>query len=113
MKPINEASDHALVLTYGSEDERFFVPENVYILGLMNTADRSLAIVDYALRRRFGFETLESAFGKTQYRDHLLDSGVDRTLVDQIENRITDLKQSDTGGQRSRLLVSKSDTVTS
>ena len=56
--------EHAIRLTYSNSEERFGVPENVYILGLMNTADRSLAMVDYALRRRFAFETLKPAYGQ-------------------------------------------------
>ena len=45
--------EYALNLAYSGE--RFYVPPNLYLIGLMNTADRSLAIVDYALRRRFSF----------------------------------------------------------
>ena len=65
---------------------RFHVPENIFILGMMNTADRSLALVDYALRRRFAFETLEPAFGteygRTAFEKYLVEKkGVDPALV--------------------------------
>ena len=57
---------YALKLTYSEENSpRFYVPENVYIIGCMNTADRSIAIVDYALRRRFAFCDIEPEFGDT------------------------------------------------
>ncbi len=74
---------HAVRLTYQRANERFSVPENVYILGLMNTADRSLAVVDYALRRRFAFEELDPKFGR-KFQNHLRNSGAARDLIDRI-----------------------------
>ena len=79
-------TEHAIPLTYSKVGERFSVPENVHILGLMNTADRSLAMVDYALRRRFAFETLQPAFRTEKFRKYLQSNGVDKALVTQIED---------------------------
>lgn len=46
----------------------FSVPENVYLIGMMNTADRSLALMDYALRRRFGFFEMRPGFDSEGFR---------------------------------------------
>ena len=65
-------SEYAVPLTYSPEDDPFHVPPNLFLIGMMNTADRSLAMVDYALRRRFAFIRLEPAFGTDQFSDFLL-----------------------------------------
>ena len=59
---------NALQLLYS--DEKFFVPKNVYIIGMMNTADRSLALLDYALRRRFGFYEMKPGFDSEGFREY-------------------------------------------
>ncbi len=64
--------ENVLPLVYHKKDEpRFYVPQNLYLIGLMNVADRSLAMVDYALRRRFAFMTLQPQFQNT-FRKWLL-----------------------------------------
>lgn len=57
--------ENSLKLAYSEEE--FSVPDNLYIIGLMNTADRSLALIDYALRRRFSFIRIEPAFDSEKF----------------------------------------------
>lgn len=64
--------DYQLNLSYSHES--FHVPDNLYMIGLMNTADRSLALIDYALRRRFAFYTVVPGFkteGFEMYKNRL------------------------------------------
>lgn len=49
-------------VSLGIDGRQFFVPKNVYIIGTMNTADRSIAFIDYALRRRFSFFRMHPAY---------------------------------------------------
>lgn len=65
----------------------FYVPENVFIIGMMNTADRSLAMIDYALRRRFSFFRMEPGFDSDGFRGYQsqLNNETFDTLIEQIK----------------------------
>ena len=90
-------SRNSLALAYSKNDEQFYVPPNVYVLGMMNTADRSLALVDYALRRRFSFASLDPLFGTAVLENHLVGRGTPRTIVSEISSRFAALNEEITG----------------
>jgi hypothetical protein len=66
----------------------FYVPSNVYLLGLMNTADRSLAVVDYALRRRFAFIDLAPKLTSPKLRSQLGQAGVTPAVITAMTTRV-------------------------
>ena len=92
IEPDKRGSKHAITLTYRPE-ESFSVPLNLRIIGMMNTADRSLALVDYALRRRFSFIELGPGFDSDAFSQHLANRGLDRSTIAKIRDAMGRLNQ--------------------
>ncbi|MCY3578987.1 MAG: AAA family ATPase [bacterium] len=87
--------EEALTLSYPRHPaERVHVPDNLYVVGTMNIADRSLALVDLALRRRFAFVDLEPNFGEFWHRWVSEKSGLSRDFLDGIRRRLTTLNET-------------------
>ena len=94
VEPDKRGKKFSIPLAYASDSgDKFYIPANVHIIGTMNTADRSLAMVDYALRRRFRFITLKPEFSSATFRQFLVDQGAESTLIEKVVDRMAGLNR--------------------
>lgn len=85
---IKLASDNSI------KDHNFYIPENLYLIGTMNTADRSLSHIDYALRRRFSFFDIEPAFNHEKFHSFLQNRGIQKTDIDSLVGKMNELNEN-------------------
>ena len=94
----NDKRGEKLSLAYSKMN--FSVPKNLFIIGMMNTADRSLALIDYALRRRFAFYNVEPAFENEQFKKYQeqVNSNLLNKLIDLIKVLNIEIEQDSSLG---------------
>ena len=89
----DKREEEKVVLPYSGDV--FYVPNNVYIIGMMNTADRSLAMVDYALRRRFAFYEVDPAFSKPEFKKYLTNkNNINADFVEQLCTKFNKINEN-------------------
>lgn len=81
-------AESALTTIYSPDSEPIFLPENLYVIGTMNQADRSLAMVDMALRRRFAFVDLQPQFNERWLDYCSTNCGYDRGTLETIGTKL-------------------------
>ena len=100
-----EADKRGASLKLLYSDEQFCIPPNVYLLGMMNTADRSLALLDYALRRRFAFYEMEPGFESQGFREyrHSLESQEFDSLIRCVQQLNAEIESDESLGRGFRI----------
>ena len=94
IEPDKRDPRYAMPLSYSEgQDEPFYVPENLYMIGTMNTADRSLSLVDYALRRRFAFIEMEPYFESPTFKETLAKREISSAMVTRIRSIMSELNK--------------------
>ena len=87
-------SNEAMRITYQTDpNERVYIPENLFVIGTMNQADRSLAVMDFAFRRRFGFINLKPNFGD-KWKQWLEDYGLKKSESSKLAVAVSVLNDS-------------------
>ncbi len=94
IEPDKRDPKYAMQLSYSEgRNEPFYVPENLYMIGTMNTADRSLSLVDYALRRRFAFLEMEPNFDSPVFEETLSKRGISSEMISKIRAMMSELNR--------------------